>query len=157
MIRRTLMQFDDTDRKILRLIQIDATLPLEEIARQIGSTKSPVWNRIKKLKAAGVIDREVAILNGDSIGLTETFFIAIRTDQHTSDWLGRFTEIVNEMPEILECHRLAGDVDYIMKVRVASTRDFDLFYKRFIGRINLFNVTSSLSMEVIKETTALKI
>ncbi|MGA0235457.1 MAG: Lrp/AsnC family transcriptional regulator [Alphaproteobacteria bacterium] len=156
-MRRTLMQFDDTDRKILRLIQIDATLPLEEIARQIGSTKSPVWNRIKKLKAAGVIDREVAILNGDSIGLTETFFIAIRTDQHTSDWLGRFTEIVNEMPEILECHRLAGDVDYIMKVRVASTRDFDLFYKRFIGRINLFNVTSSLSMEVIKETTALKI
>ncbi|MGB1159766.1 MAG: Lrp/AsnC family transcriptional regulator [Alphaproteobacteria bacterium] len=151
------MQFDETDRKILRLIQVDATLPLEEIARQIGSTKSPVWNRIKKLKSAGVIDREVAILNGDSIGLTETFFIAIRTDQHTSDWLGRFTEIVNEMPEILECHRLAGDVDYIMKVRVASTRDFDLFYKRFIGRINLFNVTSSLSMEIIKETTALKI
>ena len=151
------MQFDDTDRKILRLIQVDATLPLEEIARQIGSTKSPVWNRIKKLKAAGVIDREVAILNGDAIGLTETFFHAIRTDQHTSDWLSRFTEIVTEMPEILECHRLAGDVDYILKVRVASTRDYDLFYKRFIGRINLFNVTSSLSMEVIKETTALKI
>lgn len=151
------MQFDDTDRKILRLIQVDVTLPLEEIARQIGSTKSPVWNRIKKLKAAGVIDREVAILNGNSVGLTETFFIAIRTDQHTTDWLGRFTEIVNEMPEILECHRLAGDVDYIMKIRVASTRDYDLFYKRFIGRINLFNVTSSLSMEVIKETTALKV
>ena len=151
------MQFDDTDRKILRLIQVDATLPLEEIARQIGSTKSPVWNRIKKLKAAGVIDREGAILNGDAIGLPETFFLAIRTDQHTSDWLSRFTEIVTEMPEILECHRLAGDVDYILKVRVASTRDYDLFYKRFIGRINLFNVTSSLSMEVIKETTALKI
>jgi len=151
------MQLDETDQKILRLIQIDATLPLEEIARQIGSTKSPVWNRIKKLKAAGVIDREVAILNADKIGLTETFFISIRTDQHTSDWLGRFTEIVNEMPEILECHRLTGDVDYIMKVRVASTRDFDLFYKRFIGRINLFNVTSSLSMEVIKETTAIKV
>ena len=121
------------------------------------SIKSPVWNRIKKLKAAGVIDREVAILNAEKIGLTETFFISIRTDQHTSDWLGRFTEIVNEMPEILECHRLTGDVDYIMKVRVASTRDFDLFYKRFIGRINLFNVTSSLSMEVIKETTAIKV
>ncbi|MAE99475.1 MAG: ArsR family transcriptional regulator [Geminicoccus sp.] len=151
------MQLDETDQKILRLIQLDATLPLEEIARQIGSTKSPVWNRIKKLKAAGVIDREVAILNAEKIGLTETFFISIRTDQHTSDWLGRFTEIVNEMPEILECHRLTGDVDYIMKVRVASTRDFDLFYKRFIGRINLFNVTSSLSMEVIKETTAIKV
>ena len=151
------MQLDETDQKILRLIQLDATLPLEEIARQIGSTKSPVWNRIKKLKAAGVIDREVAILNAEKIGLTETFFISIRTDQHTSDWLGRFTEIVNEMPEILECHRLTGDVDYVMKVRVASTRDFDLFYKRFIGRINLFNVTSSLSMEVIKETTAIKV
>ena len=151
------MQLDETDQKILRLIQLDATLPLEEIARQIGSTTSPVWNRIKKLKAAGVIDREVAILNAEKIGLTETFFISIRTDQHTSDWLGRFTEIVNEMPEILECHRLTGDVDYIMKVRVASTRDFDLFYKRFIGRINLFNVTSSLSMEVIKETTAIKV
>ncbi|MBB24336.1 MAG: ArsR family transcriptional regulator [Geminicoccus sp.] len=151
------MQLDETDQKILRLIQLDATLPLEEIARRIGSTKSPVWNRIKKLKAAGVIDREVAILNAEKIGLTETFFISIRTDQHTSDWLGRFTEIVNEMPEILECHRLTGEVDYIMKVRVASTRDFDLFYKRFIGRINLFNVTSSLSMEVIKETTAIKV
>ena len=151
------MQLDETDQKILRLIQLDATLQLEEIARQIGSTKSPVWNRIKKLKAAGVIYREVAILNADKIGLTETFFISIRTDQHTSDWLGRFTEIVNEMQEILECHRLTGDVDYIMKVRVASTRDFDLFYKRFIGRINLFNVTSSLSMEVIKETTAIKV
>ncbi|MAH87584.1 MAG: ArsR family transcriptional regulator [Kiloniella sp.] len=151
------MQLDETDQKILRLIQVDATLPLEEIARQIGSTKSPVWNRIKKLKAAGVIEREVAILNADKIGLKETFFIAIRTDQHTSDWLGRFTEIVNEMPEILECHRLTGEVDYIMKIRVASTRDFDLFYKRFIGRINLFNVTSSLSMEVIKETTAIKV
>ena len=151
------MQLDETDQKILRLIQVDATLPLEEIARQIGSTKSPVWNRIKKLKAAGVIEREVAILNADKIGLKETFFIAIRTDQHTSDWLGRFTEIVNEMPEIIECHRLTGEVDYIMKIRVASTRDFDLFYKRFIGRINLFNVTSSLSMEVIKETTAIKV
>ena len=151
------MQLDETDQKILRLIQLDATLPLEEIARQIGSTKSPVWNRIKKLKAAGVIDRAVAILNAQKIGLTETFFISIRTDQHTSDWLSRFTEIVTEMPEILECHRLAGDVDYILKVRVASTRDFDLFYKRFIGRINLFNVTSSLSMEVIKETTAIKV
>ena len=150
------MQLDETDQKILRLIQLDATLPLEEIARQIGSTKSPVWNRIKKLKAAGVIDREVAILNAQKIGLTETFFISIRTDQHTSDWLGRFTEIVNEMPEILECHRLTGDVDYIMKVRVASTRDFDLFYKRFIGRINLFNVTSSLSMEGVLEVKVSK-
>ncbi len=148
---------DDLDRKILRVIQRDNSLALEEIAEKVGSSKSPVWNRIKKLKANGIIAKEVALLDADQLGLTDTFFVAIRTDQHSAEWSKAFAETLADMDEIQEAHRLTGEIDYILKVRVGNTREFDAFYKRFIGRINLFNVTSSLSMETMKETTALKI
>ena len=148
---------DDLDRKILRVIQRDNSLALEEIAEKVGSSKSPVWNRIKKLKANGIIAKEVALLDADQLGLTDTFFVAIRTDQHSAEWSKAFAETLADMDEIQEAHRLTGEIDYISKVRVGNTREFDAFYKRFIGRINLFNVTSSLSMETMKETTALKI
>ena len=113
--------------------------------------------RIKKLKANGIIAKEVALLDADQLGLTDTFFVAIRTDQHSAEWSKAFAETLADMDEIQEAHRLTGEIDYILKVRVGNTREFDAFYKRFIGRINLFNVTSSLSMETMKETTALKI
>ena len=148
---------DDLDRKILRCLQQDTSRSLEELAKIVGASKTPVWNRVRKLQAAGIIDRQVAILNADKIGLNDTFFVAIRTSQHDEDWLKAFTRTVHEMPEIQEAHRLAGEIDYLLKVRVANTRDFDTFYKSFIGRINLFNVTSSLSMETIKSTTMLKV
>ncbi len=148
---------DDLDRKILRVLQTDSSLALEEIAAKVGSSKSPVWNRIKKLKANGIIAKEVALLDSSKIGLTDTFFVAIRTDQHSEEWLNAFTQTLDEMPEIQEAHRLTGEIDYILKVRVGSTQEFDAFYKGFIGRINLFNVTSSLSMETLKETTVLKV
>lgn len=148
---------DELDRKILRVMQKDSSLSLEEIAMRVGSTKSPVWTRIKKLKASGIISREVAILDGDKLGMTETFLVAIRTDQHSDEWLAAFTETVLEMQEIQEVFRMAGDIDYLLKVRVGSSKEYDAFYKRFINRISLFNVTSSLVMERIKETTEFKV
>ena len=146
---------DDLDRNILALLQTDATLPLDEIARRLGASKTPVWNRIRKMRDAGVIRGEVAILDPDKLGLESCFFVLIRTSQHDAEWLARFLEAVRARHEVMEAHRLAGDIDYILKVRVANARAYDAFYRALIKEVSIFNVTSTLSMEEIKNTTAL--
>jgi Lrp/AsnC family transcriptional regulator len=146
---------DDLDRNILSLLQHDADIPLDEIARRVGASKTPVWNRIRKLRASGVIKAEVALLDPDKLGLESCFFVLIRTSQHDADWLDRFLRAVQNRPEVLEAHRLAGDIDYILKVRVTNARGYDAFYRALIKDVSIFNVTSLLSMEEIKSTTAL--
>jgi Lrp/AsnC family transcriptional regulator len=148
---------DDLDRNILSLLQEDCTLPLDEMARRLGASKTPVWNRIRKLRAAGVIRAEVALLDPEKVGLDTCFFVLIRTAQHDSDWLARFLRAVQDRPEVLEAHRLAGDIDYILKVRVPNARAYDTFYQALIKEVSIFNVTSSLSMEEIKSTTVLPV
>ena len=148
---------DDLDRNILALLQQDASLPLDEIARRVGASKTPVWNRIRKMKASGLIKSEVALLDAEQIGLESCFFVLIRTSQHDADWLDRFLRAVRARPEVMEAHRLAGDIDYILKVRVANARAYDAFYRALIKEVSIFNVTSVLSMEEIKSTTALPI
>jgi Lrp/AsnC family transcriptional regulator len=148
---------DDLDRNILSLLQQDATLPLDEIARRVGASKTPVWNRIRKMRASGLIRAEVAVLDPDKLGLEACFFVLIRTSQHDADWLDRFLRAVRGRPEVVEAHRLAGDVDYILKVRVPNARAYDAFYRALIKEVSIFNVTSLLSMEEIKSTTALPV
>jgi Lrp/AsnC family transcriptional regulator len=148
---------DDLDRNILSLLQQDATLPLDEIARRVGASKTPVWNRIRKMRASGLIRAEVAILDPDKLGLESCFFVLIRTSQHDADWLDRFLRAVQARPEVIEAHRLAGDIDYILKVRVPNARAYDAFYRALIKEASIFNVTSVLSMEEIKNTTALPV
>lgn len=150
-------QLDELDRKILRLLQEDSDISLDALAKEVGSSKTPVWNRIKKMRKNGVIRRQVAIVDPKAVGLGETFFVAVRTSRHDDEWLKAFTEAVLALPEILEVHRLTGDIDYLLKVQVSGTADFDRVYKALIGRISLYNVTSSLSMETIKSTTALNV
>lgn len=146
---------DALDRKILNILQRDATLPVERIAEMVHSSKSPVWTRIRKLKDRGIIKQQVAVLDAAAVGQPMVFFVAIRTAAHAPDWLERFHAAVAELSEIQEAHRLAGDVDYLLKVRVRDAAAFDDFYKRLIARVELFSVTSSLSMETLKETTAI--
>ncbi len=148
---------DELDRNILALLQQDATLPLDEIARRLGASKTPVWNRIRKMRAAGVIRAEVAILDPEKVGFESCFFVLIRTAQHDAGWLARFLTAVQERPEVMEAHRLAGDIDYILKVRVPNARAYDAFYQALIKEVSIFNVTSTLSMEEIKNTTALPV
>ena len=148
---------DDLDRNILALLQQDASLPLDEIARRVGASKTPVWNRIRKMKASGLIKSEVALLDAEQLGLESCFFVLIRTSQHDAAWLDRFLKAVQARPEVMEAHRLAGDIDYILKVRVANARAYDAFYRALIKEVSIFNVTSALSMEEIKSTTALPI
>ncbi|MGI9476138.1 MAG: Lrp/AsnC family transcriptional regulator [Hyphomicrobiaceae bacterium] len=146
---------DELDRRILVCLQEDATQSLEELAAQVGSSKTPVWNRIKRLKSRGIIDRQVAIVAPNSVGLAMCFYVLIRTAEHDADWLSTFLGALKRRPEILEAHRLAGDVDYILKVRVADARAYDEFYQSLVADVSIFNVTSLLSMEEIISTTSL--
>jgi Lrp/AsnC family transcriptional regulator len=146
---------DELDRKILVELQRDATPSLDELARKLGASKTPVWNRIRKLRDAGVIARQVAILDPEAVGLGACFFVLVRTSRHERDWLEQFVAAVRAMPEIQTAHRLAGDIDYVLQVRVPDARAFDAFYQRLISQVSIFNVTSLLSMEEIKAATAL--
>ncbi len=150
-------RLDDLDRKILTALQDDAARSLEEIAAAVGSSKTPVWNRIKKLKARGVIDRQVAVVNPEAIGLGMCFYVLVRTAQHDAAWIKKFLTALKSRPEILEAHRLAGDVDYILKVRVADAAAYDAFYRALTADVSIFNVTSLLSMEELIAATKLPI
>ena len=148
-------RLDDTDRKILAELQQDADQPLDAIAQKVGASKTPVWNRIRKMREAGVIRRTVALLDADALGLEACFFVLIRTSEHEADWQARFLATLRARPEVLEAHRLAGDIDYILKVRVRNARAYDEFYQALISEVRIYNVTALLSMEEIKSATAL--
>ena len=146
---------DTLDRKILDALQQDASRSLDELSKHVGGSKTPVWNRIRKLKEAGIIKAEVALLDPDALGLDACFFVLVRTSEHDADWLQRFMTAIQNRPEVVEAHRLAGDIDYILKVQVPNAKAYDDFYRALIKEVSIFNVTSNLSMEVIKSTTAL--
>jgi len=148
-------RLDEMDRKILAELQEDSGQSLDEIARKVGSSKTPVWNRIRRMREAGVILRQTAVLDPEALGLEACFFVLIRTSEHEADWQRRFLEVLRDRPEVLEAHRLAGDIDYILKVRVANARAYDTFYQALISEVRIYNVTALLSMEEIKSTTAL--
>lgn len=154
---KTNFRLDEVDRKILSLLQEDASLSLDQIADRVGASKTPVWNRIRKLREAGVIRRQVAILDPEALGLEACFFVLIRTSEHDKTWAARFLKALRERPEVIEAHRLAGDIDYILKVQVRNARAYDRFYQSLIGEVKIHNVTALLSMEEIKATSALPI
>lgn len=148
---------DDMDRKILRLLQDDSSISVSDIARQVGLSASPCWKRINRMQVDGLIKRQVAVLDADKLGYGLTVFVSIKTGEHSADWLETFAETVQSMPEVLEFHRMAGEVDYLLKVVVPDMKSFDLFYKALVELTALSEVTSRFSMETIKETTALPV
>lgn len=149
------VRLDATDRRILAELQRDASQSLDEIARNIGSSKTPVWNRIRKLREAGVIGRQTVELNAGALGFDACFFVLIRTADHDAAWQRQFLEVLQKRPEVQEAHRLAGDIDYILKVRVRNARAYDAFYQALIAEVRIHNVTALLSMEEIKATSDL--
>lgn len=151
------VQLDATDRKILVELQADAGQSLDEIARKVGASKTPVWNRIRKMREAGVVGRQTFLLDPEKLGLEACFFVLIRTSEHDAAWQKKFLDTLNARPEVMEAHRLAGDIDYILKVRVANAHAYDQFYQALISEVNIFNVTALLSMEEIKSTTVLPV
>lgn len=148
---------DAGDRRLLVALQRDCTQSLERIAKQVGLSKSAVWNRIQRLTQAGVILRQSAMLDAKKVGLKETFYVTIKTSQHNDQWLAAFKVVIQSMPQITEAHRLAGSLDYLLKVQVTSTEAYDAFYKDLVSRIDLMDVSSSLSMETMKKSLSLPI
>jgi Lrp/AsnC family transcriptional regulator len=148
---------DAIDRKILSVMQNDVALSVAEIGSRVGLSSTPCWKRIQRLEAEGVITRRVALIDPAKVGLGITVFVSIETGDHSQDWLAKFAETVQAMPEVMEFYRMAGDVDYMLRVVVPDIAGYDAFYKKLIGTVPLKNVTSRFAMEKIKSTTALPI
>ena len=148
---------DETDRRILRILQADSSLPASDVARRVGLSASPCWKRIKRMQDEGLIKRQTAVLDAGRLGFGLTVFVSIKTGEHSKLWLEEFSERITAMPEVMEFHRMAGEVDYMLKVIARDMESFDEFYKRLTGITALTEVTSRFSMETIKEATALPI
>ncbi|WP_075998048.1 Lrp/AsnC family transcriptional regulator [Salaquimonas pukyongi] len=146
---------DRTDRKILSILQEDATMPVADIARKVGLSTTPCWRRIQKLEEDKVVERRVAVLNPAKVNVGVTVFVSIRTDKHNAEWLKRFSEVITKTPEVVGFYRMSGQIDYLLKVVVPDITAYDAVYKRLVSDIEIEDVSSTFAMERIKDTTAL--
>jgi len=146
---------DSIDRRILALLQEDATLPIAQVGERVGLSQTPCWKRIQRLEAEGIIERRVALLNPEKLGLKLMALVSIETSDHSASWISNFAEQVTSMPEVLEIYRMAGETDYVLRVVVPDTQAYDVFYKRLIEIVPLKNVTTRFALERVKSTTAL--
>lgn len=149
------MLLDELDRKILSILQTDATLPVAMVAERVGLSPTPCWRRIQKLEEAGVIQARVAVLDPAKLNVGVTVFVSVRTNQHDLAWLEKFANAVRDFPEVVEFYRMSGDVDYLLRIVVPDIAAYDAVYKRLIARVALSDVSSAFAMESIKYTTAL--
>ena len=150
-------RLDAIDRKILTVLQEDASLSVAEIGDRVGLSSTPCWKRIQRLEADGIILRRVALVDQNKVGLGLSVFVSVESGDHSDAWLKKFAEAVSAMPEVMEFYRMAGDVDYMLRVVVSDMQSYDIFYKKLIATVPLKNVTSRFAMERIKSTTALPI
>jgi Lrp/AsnC family transcriptional regulator len=148
---------DRKDRRILELLQQDAMLTASELAEQVGLTTTPCWRRIQKLEEQGYIKKRVALLDRRKMNVGTTVFVSVRTSRHSDEWLQRFMDAVNTMPEILEAHRLSGDTDYMLRIVVPDIHEYDRVYQKLIRELEFLDISSSFSMEELKSTTAVPV
>ncbi len=149
------MTLDRIDRKILDLLQKDATIPVAEIGKKIGLSTTPCWRRIQKMEEDGVIIKRSAILNPEKVNAGVNVFVFIRTSEHSDAWMKKFSNVVEEFNEVVEFYRMSGDVDYLLRIVVPNIQAYDNFYRKLIAKISLNDVSSSFAMSQIKYTTAL--
>ena len=144
-----------TDRKLLKLLQDDATLSMADLAAKVNLSAAPCWRRVQKLKQEGVIRKQVTLCDAARLNVGVTVFVSIKTSQHTAGWLERFAKGVAEIPQVMELYRMSGDIDYLLRVVVPDIAAYDGIYKKLIKIVDLADVSSSFAMEQIKYTTAL--
>ena len=146
---------DKYDCAILTALQADGTLSIASLSEKVGLSSTPCWKRVKRLEEEGYIENRVSIINREKVGLPVTVFVSVRTSEHDEKWLTRFAAAVIALPEVMEFHRMSGDVDYLLKVVTTDIGGYDRFYKKLIKTAHLTGVSSAFSMERIKYTTAL--
>jgi len=146
---------DLVDRELVQLLQQDASLTARELAEHVGLTPTPCWRRVQNLEASGVITRRVALVDPAAVNLAVTALVQIRTNNHTAEWLNQFKAAIEQFPEVIEAYRTSGEIDYMLRVMVPSIDAYDLFYKRLIDAVDLYDVRTIFAMEKMKQTTAL--
>ncbi len=146
-------KIDKTDRLILTHLQKDASISAEQLAARVNLSRNACWRRVKQMEASNIIKRRVTLVNAEAVGLELTAFVLVRTSEHDSKWLEKFAAAVRELPEIVGAHRMSGDLDYILRVRLANVKAYDTFYKRLIKRVPLSDISASFVMDDIKDTT----
>ena len=146
---------DAIDKKIIELIQFDASLTAREIAEKVGLTTAPCWRRIQRLEAEGIIASRVAIIDPEKINLPVLALVEIRTNRHNAEWLTDFISAIKKFPEIIEAYRTSGEVDYMLRVVAPNMETYDLFYKKLVEEVDLYDVRTHFVMERIKATTEL--
>ena len=149
------VKLDSIDRKLLELLQADAEIQVADLAAQVGLSATPCWRRVQRLKEAGVIKRQVVLVDRDKVNVGVTVFVAVKTSQHHQQWFDTLRDVVMGIPEIVEFYRMSGDVDYLLRVVVPDIRAYDTVYQRLTKAVSLSDVSSSFAMEEIKFTTAL--
>jgi Lrp/AsnC family transcriptional regulator len=154
---RKSLELDNFDRKILTLLQKDASLSLADLSEAVGLSQTPCWKRVRRLETEGFIRGRVALVDRDRLGLGVTVFVQVRTSQHDAAWLSQFAQAVAALPEVVEFYRMSGEIDYLLKVVCADIADYDRVYKRLIAAAKLHDVSSSFAMEQIKYTTEIPV
>ncbi|CAG8998533.1 MAG: DNA-binding transcriptional activator DecR [Candidatus Celerinatantimonas neptuna] len=149
------MTLDSKDRLILTLLQRDVTLPLQTIAERVGLSQTPCWRRIQKLEQQGFIRKKVALLDREKLNLGVTVFVAVKTGSHSRNWLSQFKKVVADIPEIIEAHRMSGDIDYLLQVVVTDINSYDRIYNQLIEKLEFSDISSAFAMETLKTTTEL--
>jgi len=148
---------DETDRKILNKLQSDASISIEQLADSINLSRNACWRRVKRLESDGVISKRIALVNPESVNLGLSVFVMIKAFGHDPDWLAKFQKAVSSMPQIIGAHRMSGDLDYVLRVRVKDVKAYDEFYQRLIAKVPVADLSASFVMEDIKDTTSLPV
>ena len=148
---------DEIDLRLLRCLQDDASISMDELAGRANLSRNACWRRVKRMEEGRVIRRRVALVDPEAVGLGLSVFVIVRTNAHEKGWLEKFEEAVRTLPEIQGAHRMSGDIDYLLRLRVASVRDYDRFYQRLIAKVPIADISASFVMDDIKDTTALPI
>jgi Lrp/AsnC family transcriptional regulator len=146
---------DAIDRRILDVLQHDASLPIAAIAEKVGLSAGPCWRRIRRLEQDGVILRRVALADRRKLNLGTTVFVAVKAPRHAVEWSDAFRRVIDGFPEVVGAWRLTGEIDYLLRVVVPDVEAYDAFYQRLITRLEFSNVSASIAMEEMKFTTAL--
>lgn len=150
-------ELDTIDRRILAELQRDGTLSVDQLSERVGLSRNACWRRVKRLEDDRIITERVALVDADKLGLGLSVFIIVRTSSHDPDWLARFRTAVTSFPEITGVYRMSGDLDYVLRARVADVKAYDRLYQRLIAKVPLSDVSASFVMEEIKETTVVPV